>query len=96
MKDEGNVHTVGREQGGHDSPATNRKRMPSDASDLEFSLTKSYQGGRPSSMTIHERQESVEENPNQGNQYTYIVYHSIVILSTKSSKCSRRNNAAYI
>ena len=74
MKDEGNVHPVGREQGGHDSPATTRKQMPSDASDLEFSLTKSYQGGRPSSMTIHERQESVEENPNQGNQYTYIVY----------------------
>jgi hypothetical protein len=45
MKDEGNVHPVGREQGGHDSPATTRKRMPSDASDLEFSLTKSYQGG---------------------------------------------------
>ena len=58
--------------------------MPSDASDLEYSLTKSYQG-RTSSMTIHERQESVEENPNQGNQYTYIVYHGrdrIVVGST--------------
>ena len=66
VKDDDNVHHVGREQGGHDSHATARKRMPSDDSELVFSQTKSYQG-RTSSMSIHERKESVEDNPNQGN-----------------------------
>jgi hypothetical protein len=65
--------------------------MPSDASDLEFSLTKSYQGGRPSSMTIHERQESVEENPNQGNQYTYIVITTTKEKTMKNSRETTQN-----